>query len=198
MLNEKYGLLEDIHTAAFERFLQQYGRGPDQSNIVLDLGCAEIDPSDNKSLLVDRLIFVDGRPAVADFFQNLNLPNNTTFVLTDVRNMRFESNYADLILMVGIYGDCGLYSELKRIIKETEDLEERKTAYSTYMRNSQDLFLKETARVLKPQGHIVVSDSLTKTFRSFDEKMKHFGAYFHIDEIFHGEERYLMSCSSLK
>jgi len=111
MLDDKYGLLDSDHVNIFEDLLIQYGNG-----IVMDLGCGSRNPADNKSKLVKTLIGVDGSEFVNQELAKESLPDNFSFFLEDICDMPFKDNYADLVLMLGIYTALPpkkLYEQLK-------------------------------------------------------------------------------------
>lgn len=185
MLTEKYGHIEEEHIPIFESLLKKYGYG-----IVLDLGCGDINPK-GKSKLVNILIEFDIRNSAKKYFSfSPNSLKNTSFIQGDVRKQPFANLSIDLILMLGIYGDCVPYAEGAEYVKKFPDISQSLTEFKKQFKVSQEKLLAETVRVLKKEGNIIVSNSIIR--QPIEETIKKFSDYYDITEVYSTDERYLL------
>jgi ubiquinone/menaquinone biosynthesis C-methylase UbiE len=178
MIDDKYGLIDEKHVKIFENLLLKYGKG-----IVLDLGSGPRNPQGNKSQLVKKLICVDGSKQVEKEIKKEKLPNNCSFVFGDVCDLPFEDNYADLVLMIGIYS---------AIPPKELFIQSRKKylSFQDYVKNTQKLMLQEAQRVVKPTGHLLAS----LNNKSIIKQLGEFKGYFNMSNVYKGE-RFLIEAS---
>lgn len=176
-----YGNLEYMHVEIFEELLKKYGKG-----IVLDLGCGPEFSAKYTSKLVGTLIQMDcSEGARENYFANRELPKNSYFVTGDVRQMPLKNETADIALMLGIFGTC------------IGNITSQNYLYASLCRNqflfeNQEHFLRETSRVLKLEGIVIVSNSIER--QPIEETKEQFQEYFKILNIHEGQKRYLMEC----
>jgi len=183
MIDDKYGLIDSSHVELFENMLRKYGNG-----IVLDLGSGPRNPRGNKSELVKKLICVDGSEYVKQEMEKEDLPKNCSFVFSDICKLPFKDNYADLVLMIGIYTAL----PPKKLYEESK---EKFSSFQDYVNNTNKLMLTEAHRVLNSDGHLIAS--LKEHKKSIDTQINEFSQYFDIIKVYSGE-RYLIEAKYKK
>ena len=189
---EKYGLIDETHLELYEQLLREYGQGT-----VLELGCAHPDILEAKKDLVGTLIGVDNlkdwdEAGIVPFMGH-SLPQNISFVPADATQLPFTSNSVDLALLIGIYSNVSAYNgNSKRVTHGISDPEESGKAWISFLDDEKDKLVQETARVVRPNGKMILTGSLETQSAPPDKASEHFERQGFNTESYIGEERYLL------
>lgn len=187
----KYGnFVEYKHEIVLEYFLRKYSSGN-----IHDAGCGNnsID-LENMLQIVTKLIGVDKREEVCAVFSKQK--SRLNFVQADLTKLPFKAEFFDLILMRGVYGNApqllslgfgegSLTTDECRFYLSNSDIAQK-------VWENQENILKETARVLKPHGVLIASNSLRRD--SVKQTKERFERYYNV-KIHNGIERYLVICT---
>jgi len=185
----RFGLVEGKHVDRFLELLTQYGKGT-----VLDLGCGPLETAILKSYYVGEIVSIDAYNWLKDYGSNMALPDNTSFALADIRQLPFKGKSADLAIATGVYAIPIPSDEMSSILQgeSNQNYPDKRASLSIEIDRSRGFLLSEIARVLKPEGLLIVSNSLKH--QPVMETREKFEKYFTIENIDEGCSRYLMEC----
>jgi len=184
MAQYKFAELEGVHNPILERLLTENRNG-----VIVDLGCNKVpEHLQNKAQLVDRLIGVDNDDEITAAISQMDRPKNFYFVKGDARELPLPDKSVDLLLMLGIYSqvaDRNFYIDPKFRAPGFD--------IPAYMRENKRRLLSEAARVVKPTGAVLVSNSLRKS--QIEVTKNEFSEYLNVQEVNVGGSRYIMVCT---